>query len=209
MRSIFFVSVLVFLVSCSGSVNTGSVANLDGYSTDVISGTNITRATKKNAGGQITEEGFISGGKRNGVWLTYYDGEHKGKIKTVASYSDGILSGPYLELSNRGQIEKEVTYANNQYNGRFAVYKFGRVQQNSHYKNNKLDGTYSEYTNNGKIQKEINYKDGKQHGIMRYYNEAGQVTVQYEYKNGEKIGGGMIDLKGPEETEESEETEDK
>lgn len=202
MRSIIAVIITSFLFACSGSVNTGGNAGLDGYTTEKLAGTNVIRAYKTNAGGQMIEEGYVSGGKRNGTWMTFYDGDHKGKIKTIASYSDGLLSGPYLELSNRGQIEKEVNYANNQYNGRFASYKFGRVEQESFYKDNKLDGTFKQFDSKGKLQKEINYKDGLQHGMMRYYNEEGRVTVQYDYKNGEKVSGGMIDLKDQEESEE-------
>ena len=73
------------------------------------------------------------------------------------------------------------------------MYKFGRIQQESHYKDNQLDGVYKEFSSRGDLQKEINYKDGKQHGKMRYFNEEGEVTVEYEYKNGEKISGGMVD----------------
>ncbi|MBT8189766.1 MAG: hypothetical protein HKN67_12075 [Saprospiraceae bacterium] len=193
MRPVLFAILITAMISCGGSTNSGGVGNLEGYTVESIPQTNVSKATKKNAGGQLIEQGFISGGKRNGVWITYYDGEHAGKIKTMASYSDGLLSGPYLELSNRGQIETEVNYANNKYNGRFAKYKFGRAQQESFYKDNQLDGPYREYSSNGKLQKEIYYKGGVQHGMMRYFNEEGQTTVQYEYKNGEKISGGMID----------------
>ena len=195
MRTILFSAIVISMISCSGSVNTGSEVNLDGYETEVIKATNVSRVTKKNVGGAVVEEGYITGGKKNGVWLTYYDGDNVGKVKTIAAYSDGILNGPYLEMSNRGQIEKEVHYANNQYNGKFAIYNYGRITQESFYKNNKLNGAFKQYSGTGKIQKEINYKDGIQDGIMRYYNEDGQVTVQYDYKNGEKVSGGMVDMK--------------
>lgn len=202
MRPVLFAILITAMISCGGSTNSGGTGNLEGYTVESISGTNVSKATKKNAGGQLIEQGFISGGKRNGTWISYYDGEHVGKIKTIASYSDGLLTGPYLELSNRGQIETEVNYANNQYNGRYAKYKFGRAQQESFYKDNQLDGPYREYSSNGKLQKEINYKGGIQHGMMRYFNEKGQTTVQYEYKNGEKVGGGMVEIQDDAESEE-------
>ena len=183
----------VFIISCGGNVNTGAVANLDGFNAEIVPGTNITKATKMNNTGDIIEEGYISNGKRNGMWITYFEGEHKGKIKTTASYSDGILNGPFLQYSNRGQIESELHYANNKYNGKYITYKFGRMLKEVNYKNNDLHGPTREYDNKGNIQKEINYKDGKQHGIMRYYNEQGEVTVEYEYKNGEKVSGGMVE----------------
>lgn len=187
-----FVSTL-FFASCSTSTNTGAAANLEGYQTEVIDGTSITKATKKSGAGEIIEQGYVSNGKRNGIWMTYYEGDDAGKIKTIASYSDGILSGPYLELSNRGQIETEVNYENNMYHGKFVTYKFGRLTKEVNYNKNALDGVTIEYDNRGNKQKEINYKDGKQHGMMRYYNEEGDVIVEYEYKNGEKVSGGMVE----------------
>ena len=193
MRLLLFLFSLQLIISCNSAVNTGAAVNLDGYDTSIIKGTNVTKAEKYNATGELLEQGYVSGGKRNGMWMTYYTGDHAGKIKTVASYSDGILSGPYLELSNRGQIETELYYANNKYNGRYATYKFGRLTKEVHYLDNELEGKTVEYNNKGDIQKEINYKDGKQHGLMRYYNEDGEVVMEYEYDNGKKIRGGMVE----------------
>lgn len=196
MRIIICLLSLSLLWACSGPTNTGAAANLEGYETEQVKGTNITKAVKRDASGNIIEEGYVSNGKRNGVWMTYYEGDNAGKIKTLAAYSDGILSGPYLEFSNRGQIETEVNYANNMYNGRFATYKFGRMTKEVNYVDNELHGPTREFNNKGDVQKEINYKDGKQHGLMRYYNEEGDVIVEYEYDNGKKIRGGMIEKEG-------------
>ncbi|NNE26293.1 MAG: hypothetical protein HKN09_05580 [Saprospiraceae bacterium] len=192
MRIVLFILVVFTAISCQNNGGSGAAANLDGYITENVGG-GVTKAIKRNASGDVVEEGYLSGNVRNGVWLTFHEGEHAGKVKSIASYSNGILSGPYYELSNRGQIDREVNYANNQYNGRYAVYKFGRIQQESHYKDNQLDGVYREFSSRGDLQKEINYKNGKQHGKMRYYNEEGQVTVEYDYKNGEKVSGGMVE----------------
>jgi antitoxin component YwqK of YwqJK toxin-antitoxin module len=193
MRTILLFFSLSFFAACSGSVNSGAAANLEGYETELVKGTQITKAIKRDAAGDIVETGYVSNGKRNGVWLTFYQAENAGKIKTMASYSDGILSGPYLEYSNRGQIETEVYYENNMYNGRFATYKFGRMEKEMNYIDNQLDGKSMEYNNRGEIQKEVNFKNGKQHGLMRYYNDEGEVVMEYEYKNGEKISGGMVE----------------
>ena len=189
-------SLAIVMLSCTGNVNQGATAQLAGYETETVSGTAVTKAVKRNSSGEITETGYVSGGKKNGTWMTYYEGDHAGKVKSLASYSDGILTGPYYEFSNRGQIETEVNYENNQYNGRFATYKFGRMTKEIYYKNNELHGTSREFDNKSNLQKEVNYKDGKQDGLMRYYNEEGDVIMEYEYKNGEKISGGMVEKEG-------------
>ncbi|MBT8233603.1 MAG: toxin-antitoxin system YwqK family antitoxin [Saprospiraceae bacterium] len=195
MKSAILFSMIVCLMACQGQVNSGATADLKGYTTSIDNGSTVTRATKVNAAGDLIEQGFVSGGKRNGVWLTYYEGDNAGKIKTLASYSDGLLSGPYLEFSNRGQIETEVNYANNNYHGKFAKYKFGRVVSESNYNNNMLDGLLKEYDDRGKLHKEITYKNGKQDGIMRYFNEEGEVTLEYVYKDGKKVSGGIVNDK--------------
>lgn len=189
--SYLFIFILT-IVSCQQSVRTGGAAELEGYETSAVAGTMVTKAIKKNGSGDIIEEGYVSDGKRNGVWITYYDGDNKGRYKSVASYSDGLLNGPFLTFTNRGQIESEVQYANNMYNGRYAKYKFGRLEQEINYMENQLHGPSKEFDNKGNIKKEVNYSNGKQDGVMRYYNEEGEVTVEYVYKNGEKISGGMV-----------------
>lgn len=193
MRSILIAAIFISLASCGGGGSTGAAANLEGYDTSVVGNTNVTVATKKGTSGDVIEKGYLSGGKKNGIWITYYTGDYLGVIKTIASYSDGMLNGPYLELNNRGQIDKEVNYAMNEYNGRYVEYKFGRIVKEANYQANTLDGTSKDYFQNGKVQKEVNYKGGKQHGLMRYYNEEGKVTVEYQYENGNKISGGMVE----------------
>jgi len=194
MKFAFLFMVVFAFLSCNTSegIKSGAAANLDGFITEAL-GPTVTRAYKKNDGGETLEGGYLTNGKRNGVWMTYYTGEHKGKVKTIASYTDGILSGPYYEFSNRGQIETEVNYANNEYNGKYGTYKFGREVNVSHYKNHKLDGISKDFDNKGNIQKEVNYKNGLQDGIMKYYDPEGNVTLEYVYKNGEKISGGMVE----------------
>jgi antitoxin component YwqK of YwqJK toxin-antitoxin module len=104
-----------------------------------------------------------------------------------------MLNGPYIEFSNRSQIEKEVNYANNKYNGKFAQYKFGRTEKEITYRDNVLDGPSIEYNTKGDKQKEVNYKNGKLDGKWRTFNEEGEVTLEYIYKDGEKVSGGIIE----------------
>jgi len=182
-------------MSCGGGSSTGGAAQLNGFETQTIANTGVTVATKKNTAGEIVERGYVSNGKRNGVWMTYYTADNVGRIRTLASYSDGMLNGPYLEFSNRGQIDKEINYEKNEYNGIYTEFKYGRKEKEASYKNHKLDGTSKDFFQNGKVQKEINYKEGKQNGLMRYYNEEGEVTVEYQYEMGNKISGGMVEKK--------------
>lgn len=196
MKSILFVIATICLVACGGSSGGGGgvAANLDGFTSE-NAGSGVTKSFKKDAEGNLIESGNLLNGQKSGMWITYYDGKDAGRMKTLASYTKGILNGPYLKLNTRGQIDAEVNYMNNKYHGKTVNYKFGRPTSIKNYKENQLDGTSTDFYSDGVIQKEVNFKGGKQHGNMKWYNEDGQVTMEYEYKNGEKVSGGIVDTK--------------
>ncbi len=195
MKCILFSLATIFLVACGGNsgggASGGATTNLDGYTTDNAGG-GVTVAFKKDADGNFTERGYLSGGQKSGVWMTYHTGKDAGRVKSIASYTNGILNGPYYELNNRGQIESETNYKNNKYDGQVVTYKFGRALSVKNYKDNVLNGLSTDYYTDGVVQKEINFKNGKQHGSMKWYNEEGEMTMEYEYKNGEKVSGGIV-----------------
>jgi antitoxin component YwqK of YwqJK toxin-antitoxin module len=61
------------------------------------------------------------------------------------------------------------------------------------YFENELDGMKRKYQNNGKIQEEVEYSRGVQDGIYRFYDDQGNMTLDYLYKNGEKVSGGIVE----------------
>ena len=167
--------------------------DLSAYETKAIKGSEAFYAVKKGTAGNILEEGMIVTGLQDGTWVTYWpDGDDMNKIKTVTSFVDGTINGPYMEFNNRGQIEKRVAYVNNQYHGLYSEYKFGRPIKEYMYSDGILDGVSKEYSDRGKITRETGYKAGKIHGEYKQYDEEGNVVLEYEYKNGEKISGGIV-----------------
>ena len=198
MKHVLFLLVTLSLISCGGSGGSGggAITNVDGMTTEDV-GSGVTRAYKKDGAGNLVEQGFLTNGVKNGVWMNYYDGDEAGKIKKLCSYSNGVLNGPCYEFNNRGQIETEYNYLENEYDGIAASYKFGRPNIKQSYANGMKDGPEYKYfesgSSAGKLQQETNFKEGKQHGKMVWYKEDGSITMQYEYKNGEKVSGGMVD----------------
>ena len=199
MKSTLFVLATVFIMACGGSSGGGSgpAANLDGFDSQ-DAGNGISYVEKKDASGNLLESGYIANGSKSGNWMTYYNGKDAGRIKTIASYTNGILNGPYFELSTRGQIDSQSDYQANKYHGKVTTYKFGRPLAVKEYKNGNLNGVSIDYYSDGVVQKEINFKDGKQHGTMKWFNEEGDLTMEYEYKNGEKVSGGIVEKKAGE-----------
>ncbi len=176
----------------SGSNGVSSVDtqfDTTGYTTTDL-GAGITHLIKKDGGGNPIEEGYLQYGVKSGVWTTYHpDGI---QIKSLTSYLDGRLTGPSIVLDTRSQMESLKTYGNNQLNGLSATFKYGKVVTELPYNKGQIDGVFKEYLN-GKLQRKIDYVNGKKNGLLTYYDENGNKTVEYQYKNDEKVGGGMIE----------------
>ncbi len=180
------------LSNCTSSgTSSGSAFDSAGYEVIDLGG-GIEKLTKKTADGTLVEEGFLYNGQKNGTWSTYHeDGE---RVKLFTSYINGTLSGPSLEMSRRGQIDSKKSYGNNTLHGLSSTYKFGRAVTEIPYTLGKIDGKYREYQD-GNLHKEIDYADGKKNGKMLYYDADGKITVEYVYKNDEKVSGGMVEPK--------------
>ncbi len=193
----FFLLSFIFTFSCTSSGGSPEIAtepveefNPNSYIITNVEGSEIQRAERKAADGSVIEEGFLKNGEKTGTWVVYHP--NSTVPKTVVSYVDGKYNGIYLEFNNRGYLELRADYANNLLDGPWAKYRFGRPTHEATYKDGKLNGVYREYVaNTGKLQKEITYQEGVMNGPYRFYNEQGAVTLEYEYQNGKKVGGGM------------------
>ena len=121
---------------------------------------------------------------QEGTWIIYHpDGIFPEKIIT---YADGKYNRPYFEFNERGQLELRATYMNNALDGPWGKYRFSLLETEAFYKKRQVDGAYKEYDiQSGKLVKEVNYKR-KAARYAALFNEAGEVTLEYEYKDGEK-----------------------
>lgn len=153
--------------------------------------TNYQRVIRKNGDGKLLEEGIVKDGRRNGTWVTYHPDRDAPKV--IANFVNDLYNGPYFELNKQGQVDLQCAYVNNILHGYFARYRLGRKLEEGNYKMGKLDGVYKRYYDNRDIvQQENTYKDGQLHGKTRFFNEKGEVIMEYEYENGKKISGGIL-----------------
>ncbi|MDX1700936.1 MAG: hypothetical protein R3250_09980 [Melioribacteraceae bacterium] len=187
MRSLIFAFLIVLAHACS---NNPDPVDSSSFETSSIPGSNAKLAVKKNEGGRILEHGILRNYQKDGSWIVYHDDQ---SIKTISTYVNGKLNGLHVELNSRGQMEFEAYYMNDEYHGLVARYNFGRPTQQLNYKNGILDGPFTEYSNRGKLKKRGSFKNGKQHGTLEFYDDNEQLIMQYEYKDGEKISGGIIE----------------
>lgn len=157
-----------------------------------IAGSAALRAERKDPMGKIIEAGFILNGLKHGTW-TVYNPESVAPEK-ITSYIDGALNGPYIEMDQQGRISVLSNYKANVLHGSYGTYKIGRPVTTATYIDGKLDGFMVEYDyRTNKIKQEASYKMGVQDGPLRFYNEEGKITLEYLYKDGERVSGGIVE----------------
>ncbi len=190
MKNWFFLLLALSLVACGGNNNKLKNGS-GGYQLTDVSGSNWQRAMRKDVNGNLLESGFFANGKKAGTWLEYAPGN---EFPTrLISYAEGEFNGLTIQFSNVGQIEIMANYLNNKLDGRWVKYRFARPEEEANYKDGQLDGDVIKYDiRNGQILSSAQYKEGKMHGIYRTYNEAGQITTEYEYRNGQQVRGGIV-----------------
>ena len=100
-----------------------------------------------------TEQGTIRNGKKEGLWVYYYD---NGQLSYKGTFKVGKKDGPWVYYHSNGQLSYKVTY-----------------------KDNKKDGPYVNYYDNGQLSSKGTYKDGKEDGRwVRYWSDGSEVIVE-------------------------------
>ncbi len=195
---IWFLVVLacgLLLASCekkkTGSVGlTGKKEDLSGLIYEDIPGSTVKYARQMNASGGVEIEGYMQDNKKTGMWVQYSE---NGDIAVINHYVDGLLEGVALRMTYRNQVDLKSTYRKGQLNGPWASYKFGKLVEERTYKDGQLEGTVKTYDDRTfKLKQEVQYKNGVQDGYFRYYDEEGNLTLEYQYKKGEKVSGGLV-----------------
>ncbi|HHH53929.1 MAG TPA: hypothetical protein ENK91_09745 [Bacteroidetes bacterium] len=198
MKKLIFVLGLFVIFSCNNSTGTKSNSKnfaADQFDLENLIGTDVKKAIKFDKDGNTVEEGFVKNGKKEGEWIEYNPKD--GKIISITSYIDGKLNGKFIEFDNRGYLVKTADFKNDQLDGRYVKYKYNKIIEEANYENGKLNGIRTKYfDNNGKKQEEVEYKDDVIDGIVRYYDDKGELTIEYTYKNGKKVSGGMVNPGG-------------
>lgn len=206
MRIAFFLAIIAFTFSnCDQSSSVAATAENEIVTTDAtttdldtvnyihesIPGSDIQFVKLMDGEGNIQESGMMLNGHKTGTWTYNHPGTNY--PKTITSFVNGLRNGPYFELNDRGQTTIMAYYKNNKLNGPWAKFRFGKAEMSVDYVNGLMDGIYREIDfKNGKLKKEVSFKNGKEDGFMRYYGDDGQVSVEYKYKDGKKISGGIV-----------------
>ena len=198
MKTYIYLFAIIFIISsCGGeqlSPNAQTVGNdidLSIYEKRDVPGSDWVHVSRNHPNNELYEEGYVFNGKKTGTWISYYPDD--GYIQSISNYHNGVLMGPYMEFDERGRLNKHISYENNVLTGQYAEYQNGRPERKIQYKNGLLNGYVREYNSKSQLIKESNYKDNVLDGKVSHFNEEGKVVLEYIYKNGEKISGGIIE----------------
>lgn len=203
MKKLFMFIVIAMVFQACGGSSTGSdgtsttpavgAVNLEGMELVDLPG-GYQNVVRKGEGGKLLEQGVLQNGKRNGIWIVYH--ANKPMPQSVANFVDDQYSGPYMQYSIGGQVELICSYKANLLDGDFTKFKSGRITEQGSYKNGQYHGIYTKFYPNKDIPQQIsNYDNGQLHGIAKYFNEAGDLIMEYEYNHGEKLRGGIVEKK--------------
>ena len=167
--------------------------DLAGMVMEPIPGSTLQYARQMNPQGALQIEGYVDGDKKTGMWIEYTP---EGDIALINHYVNGLLEGTSMRMSFRNQVDLRLNYKEGKMDGPWTAYKFGKVIEQRFYKKDKLEGVAKTYDDRTfKLKQEVEYKDGVQDGFFRYYDEEGNVSLEYQYKNGEKVSGGIVEPK--------------
>lgn len=182
------------LVGCQSGDDASKHQDMSQYEISNVEGMKHQSAVLKSKDNEILEKGSILNGLKDGQWLFF---NTKGDyVHRVENYVNGKLHGSAFEINDRNEVTKREEFVNGQRNGYYAEYNRARKTMEAYYVNGQLHGRMTKYHNySDKILSEADYKNGKQHGIFKYYDPEGNVTLEYEYENGKKLRGGMVDQK--------------
>lgn len=190
------------LVACGGggsSAPTPEAVQSGDYELTAYSGmSGMQKAVKKDAQDNIQEEGDLLNGQRHGTWVTYHRGIKSHLIESTTTYNNGVKHGLFTKMDDRGSVTDRGFYVNGNLHGRVYVFERGRTKEETDYKNGKIDGERKLYYSNLQLQEAGTFKDGKRDGYARWYDQDGNVTIEYQYKNGEKVGENTASNSKPE-----------
>lgn len=188
-------SLVCILCSCKPDApksGTGT-GDLTGMALESIPGSAVQYARQIDTINKTRIEGFVENGMKTGQWIEY---NTQGEISWIKSYVNGLLEGTSLRMTFRNQVDLMVNYKQDVQDGPWTSYKFGKVIEQRNYKDGKLDGTVMTYDDRTfNLRQEVQYKDGLQDGYFKYYDDQGNVSLEYEYRKGEKVSGGIVEKK--------------
>jgi len=135
------------------------------------------------AGLKVIAEGDYYQGQQDGIWAEY-DSE-SGHLRSITNYFRGKKQGPAMTFDDRTTyLSTKAFYNQDVLEGQYLRFDGLKKAEEKNYKLGKLNGMVRKYYRNGQVLEEAPYIDGLIHGVAKWYDEEGNLTIQYEYEDG-------------------------
>lgn len=175
---------ICLLFACGESVD-GVDFDSENYKIEDITDSKFKRATKY-AGEIIAEQGTLLNNMKEGTWVTYYE-KIEGKIRKIEHFHQGKVHGASINVDPRGHIQQIAHYIHGQQDGMTISYNNAKTAGIANYSAGQLHGIFKGYFDNGMVQQTVEYKNGLKDGKLKYFDEEGNMTLEYTYKDDEKV----------------------
>ena len=79
------------------------------------------------------------------------------------------------------------SHYNGELHGDYVKYNRSKVKEEKHYEYGVLQGVVTVYYDNGKPVEMSYFKNGKIDGKSTWYDQEGNITIEYEYEDGKLV----------------------
>jgi antitoxin component YwqK of YwqJK toxin-antitoxin module len=127
---------------------------------------------------------YNANGKPDGKWKWYYE---SGNVRKEDNFSSGKLNGPYVELSDSGQIIIKGDFEDGLEDGEW-IYQAGDEKEVGSYVAGKREGDWKHYFSNGELNFTGSYTEGNPNGEFITFYDNKKIKEKGKYIMGLKEG---------------------
>jgi antitoxin component YwqK of YwqJK toxin-antitoxin module len=128
---------------------------------------------------------YDSEGRRQGLWVEYFDGN----IASKKEYINGKVDGIDQSFYDNGQIHFDGHQKNNEFDGLWKMYyRTGQLKEIGNYENSYKQGVWKwYYPFENQLETIVKYVDGRPDGLAMEYFANGNIWKKMVYRLGKKI----------------------
>ena len=133
--------------------------------------------------GNLSAEGRVVDGLREGVWKSYYE---TGELQGEMVFSKGIVDGPIIAFHKNGNIQTRGQYKEGKKEGTMkSFYLDGSLYAKMNFRNNEYHGKYELFYPDGSLWETGSYFNGKKKGSIKTFKENGELLYEKNYTGNE------------------------
>ncbi len=184
-KPILFLTVLIFLISCSGNRKEGGITPLSFIVDTALIPKDTILANAKNL--KLNNGLYYLNEKPFSGYIK--DVYENGQVQSIASYLNGMQHGTTISFYENGRLRDSRCYKENKSFGKHIGYwENGNQKFEFYYLNDKREGPNKQWYESGQPYAFLNFKDDKEDGTQQAWRQNGKPYLNYEAKDGFRYG---------------------